>query len=158
MNWEAAGAIGEIVGGVAVLVTLIYLAVQVRQAKSQLNLAAYQEAEKLFSEPSNALSASPELAKAIAMASSDKHQDLEEWQELMVDAHLTALLNAWELTISQSDSGILMFDRGEILKIFGRVVTQSWVVHSWHRIRWSWSEEMQSLVDAYIAADSNSSE
>ena len=31
MNWEAIGAIGEIIGAVAVLVTLIYLATQVRQ-------------------------------------------------------------------------------------------------------------------------------
>ena len=33
MNWDALGAIGEIVGAVAVLVTLIYLALQVRQAR-----------------------------------------------------------------------------------------------------------------------------
>jgi len=31
MNWEALGAIGEIVGAVAVVVTLAYLAVQIRQ-------------------------------------------------------------------------------------------------------------------------------
>jgi len=31
MNWEALGAIGEIVGAVAVVVTLVYLAVQIRQ-------------------------------------------------------------------------------------------------------------------------------
>jgi hypothetical protein len=31
MNWEAIGAIGESVGGIAVLVTLLYLAVQIRQ-------------------------------------------------------------------------------------------------------------------------------
>ncbi len=31
MNWEAFGAIAEMIGGVAVLVTLVYLALQVRQ-------------------------------------------------------------------------------------------------------------------------------
>ena len=31
MNWEALGAIGEIVGAVAVVVTLGYLAVQIRK-------------------------------------------------------------------------------------------------------------------------------
>ena len=30
MNWEAIGAIGEILGAVAVLITLIYLAIQIR--------------------------------------------------------------------------------------------------------------------------------
>ena len=31
MNWEALGAIAEFIGGIAVLLTLIYLAIQVRQ-------------------------------------------------------------------------------------------------------------------------------
>ena len=31
MNWEAIGAVGETVGGIGVIVTLIYLAIQVRQ-------------------------------------------------------------------------------------------------------------------------------
>ena len=33
MNWEAAGAIGEIVGAIAVVATLVYLALQLRVAK-----------------------------------------------------------------------------------------------------------------------------
>jgi hypothetical protein len=33
MNWDAIGAIGEIVGAAAVVLTLAYLAIQIRQAK-----------------------------------------------------------------------------------------------------------------------------
>ncbi len=36
MNWEAIGAIGEVVGGIGVIVTLGYLAVQIRQNTGQL--------------------------------------------------------------------------------------------------------------------------
>ena len=38
MNWEAIGAIGELIGAVAVVATLIYLAVQIRYAKHQLEI------------------------------------------------------------------------------------------------------------------------
>ncbi len=31
MNWEAIGAIGEIIGAMAVFLTLVYLALQIRQ-------------------------------------------------------------------------------------------------------------------------------
>ena len=31
MNWDAIGAIGEIIGAIAVVSTLFYLAVQIRQ-------------------------------------------------------------------------------------------------------------------------------
>ena len=37
MNWEAIGAIGELVGGLAVVLTLIYIAFQVRQSSKQID-------------------------------------------------------------------------------------------------------------------------
>jgi len=40
MNWEAIGAIGEVLGAVAVLVTLVYLAVQIRQNTQALKVTA----------------------------------------------------------------------------------------------------------------------
>jgi hypothetical protein len=42
MNWDAVGAIGEIVGATAVVVTLIYLAVQVRQSTVATQAATLQ--------------------------------------------------------------------------------------------------------------------
>jgi len=35
MNWDAIGAVGEVVGAVAVVVTLLYVARQIRQANAQ---------------------------------------------------------------------------------------------------------------------------
>jgi hypothetical protein len=42
MNWEALGAIGEIVGAVAVVLTLGYLAVQIRQNTRALKASTHQ--------------------------------------------------------------------------------------------------------------------
>ena len=44
MNWEAVGAIGEIVGALAVFFTLIYLAVQIRQNTNAVRAAAFDAA------------------------------------------------------------------------------------------------------------------
>ena len=47
-NWEAIGAIGEVVGGVAVIATLLYLAIQIRQnAQSVRNAASLSVNEGL---------------------------------------------------------------------------------------------------------------
>jgi hypothetical protein len=43
MNWQAIGAIGEIGGAVAVLVSLIYLATQIRQNTKMMRSSAKQE-------------------------------------------------------------------------------------------------------------------
>ena len=40
MNWEAIGAIGEIIGALAVFLTLAYLAVQIRQNTNAVRAAA----------------------------------------------------------------------------------------------------------------------
>jgi hypothetical protein len=40
MNWDAIGAIGQVLGSLAVFVTLVYLAAQVRQARRQMQRAA----------------------------------------------------------------------------------------------------------------------
>ena len=37
MNWEAIGALGEVVGAIAVVLTLAYLAIQVRQNSNALD-------------------------------------------------------------------------------------------------------------------------
>ena len=40
MNWEAVGAIGSAVGAAAVVITLVYLAVQIRENSRQLRLTS----------------------------------------------------------------------------------------------------------------------
>ena len=41
MNWEAIGAIGELIGGAAVVATLIYLAIQLRQNTKGIRAQSY---------------------------------------------------------------------------------------------------------------------
>ena len=42
MNWEAIGAVGELAGGVAVIATLIYLALQIRQT-NKINASSVRQ-------------------------------------------------------------------------------------------------------------------
>jgi hypothetical protein len=42
MNWEAIGAIGDMVGGFGVIITLIYLAMQVRQNTAAQKISSFQ--------------------------------------------------------------------------------------------------------------------
>ena len=48
MNWEAAGAIGEIVGAAGVVLTLGYLAVQIRQNTNSLRATAIWDSQNSF--------------------------------------------------------------------------------------------------------------
>ena len=46
MNWEAVGAAGEIIGAVAVIISIIYLALQVRQNTAALRSSATNAASE----------------------------------------------------------------------------------------------------------------
>ena len=48
MNWDAIGAIGELVGALAVVLTLFYLALQVRQSRRQEEIQSFQSAIEVF--------------------------------------------------------------------------------------------------------------
>jgi len=53
LNWEAIGAVGEIVGAAAVAVTLVFLAVQLRRNTSAIRSSSWQavqDAEQRFDE------------------------------------------------------------------------------------------------------------
>lgn len=52
MNWEALGAIAEFLGAIAVLITLLYLARQIRQNRDSVESAS---AETVLSNISNEL-------------------------------------------------------------------------------------------------------
>jgi hypothetical protein len=61
MNWEAIGAIGEIGGALGVIITLVYLSVQLRQNAKASRLAAIQAASENSSRFSEMLASDNEL-------------------------------------------------------------------------------------------------
>lgn len=63
MNWEAISAVGEIVGAIAVVVTLIYLAVQIRRGTSATQAASVQAAAALDHEFLMAVGSDPVTAR-----------------------------------------------------------------------------------------------
>ena len=50
MNWDAIGTIGELVGALSVLLTLIYLAKQIKDNSNLLTISAYQTAMDGYNE------------------------------------------------------------------------------------------------------------
>ena len=50
MNWEAIGAIGEIAGAIAVVVTLVYFAMQIRQYATGLRSATFHTTMQEFNQ------------------------------------------------------------------------------------------------------------
>ena len=63
MNWEALGAIGEIVRGIAVVVTLGYLAVQIRQNTRSTRASMFQSLVEQIVNFNTTFTQDPELGR-----------------------------------------------------------------------------------------------
>ena len=66
MNWEAIGAISEVIAAIAVVVTLAYLALQIRQSTRTTKAAAVSASHLSLRENRHAILASAELSSLFA--------------------------------------------------------------------------------------------
>ncbi len=102
MNWDAIGAVGEILGALAVVLTLMYLARQVSEAKNALYLQSTKDSSTLLNEYHALVASSPALASMIAMSINNEEQDLDSGQALQIQAALQIQLNSWETMYRQA--------------------------------------------------------
>jgi hypothetical protein len=112
LNWEAVGAIGEIVSAVAVLITLVYLAVQIRQNNRQIEantrvvrLAARGTTQEAFSRFRSLIWSSPEAAELYLKGCAD-YRALSPAERLKFGALLQEFLLAWNLRYLHIKDGL----------------------------------------------------
>ena len=80
MNWDAIGAVGELAGALAVLITLIYLAVQLRQNTNLASGAAQREVMASFQLNLDRVRTNPQLVqKGLAQFDSLSHAEQLEF-------------------------------------------------------------------------------
>ena len=86
MNWDAIGAIGEIIGAVAVLVTLVYLARQISLNTREIRASRVEGTLRGHSDYNRMLAEDPDLARIFWLAIEDVERlaenDLRRWLHL----------------------------------------------------------------------------
>ena len=71
MNWEAVGAVGEVMGAVAVIATLVYLAMQIREYRLGMSSATFHSTMQGFNQLNAMLGADPRLAEVLERGGRD---------------------------------------------------------------------------------------
>ncbi len=89
MNWDALGAVAETLGAIAVLATLIYLAIQIRQTKELARTQTYH----LAIEQMVAAAMRPE----ISLLFESEHRSLTEEERKQLASPLMAVLYSHEI-------------------------------------------------------------
>lgn len=79
MTLQELGAIGEWIGGIAVLITIVYLAIQVRALRQEMHLNSYRDQTESYNAAMHTDASSVELAVVLEKAEDDVGS-LERWE------------------------------------------------------------------------------
>ena len=102
MDWNAAGAVGEILGAVAVFLTLLYLAAQIRQANKMAHFETSREIMAQFN-ACNHLIATDATIREVLLKEGELSVDEAEQLYSYVDMYC----NAWGTTQVAFDQGLI---------------------------------------------------
>ncbi len=152
MNWEAVGAIGETVGAVGVIITLIYLATQLRQNTLALRVASIDSTTKVGNDIRTSLLSDPELTEIYirALADPDSLTEIErERFRLMMTNALWALCNAYmQSHLGGGDSWAAQ------KYIVGRLMSSPGAGWYWANYREEFDPDFRNQVDSHVRKSS----
>ena len=150
MNWDAVGAIGEIVGAVAVILTFGFLALQIRQNTAALRTTndniLYQFRDSQFA----SLSENEELAAIVIKLLAG--EELSEIEQLRGTTYAHRVMATWELAFTRHSVGQMSPDQWEawdqalVVDIVPFMTQETWAI-----FRQGYSAEFITHVDSHIA-------
>ena len=146
LNWEAIAAISEVVGAVAIVVSLVYLAIQIRSQNREARVASIHELNESFR---NAITSfqDPGLAELFARARND-FDSLPEAQRLQFIAMIQGIMRVWEDAYHQHQAGRLS-DRiwNAMVVQFCGYLSLPGVMAVWSIRKMAYSEDFRTFVD-----------
>lgn len=146
MNWEAAGAIGEILGAIAVVVSLFYLASQIKTQNKESRLAAQHQVLTAFREASLIMS-DPELAE-IFLRGNTEIESLTDIEKFRMIAVLNPVIRVLEEAYDQFIHGRLDEEKWEgMVRQYSSYLSAPCFQLVWKVRRDHYQEEFRFFVD-----------
>ena len=153
MNWDAIGAVAEVIGGVAVLATLVYLALQTRQVRVATESNGTLQAIEWHGRWRALLVENTGVVAVLAKANSG--ESLNESESIQFNALFEELI--WVVTVSYenaSRAGSIHTPSTEIDYLVDKLQAYRGASDEWHRRKWLITKsfpELVALVDERLA-------
>jgi hypothetical protein len=105
MNWESIGALGEVVGATAVLITLIYVAFQLKQTNDISRFDATKDIVNSFDSLNRIIVTDSSLRQVL-----QKNTELSQEENEQMYAFVNLFCNTWLMCQSAYDSRLIKRD------------------------------------------------
>ncbi len=106
MNWDAIGSIGEVIGAIAVVISLIYVASQIRQNTSATRRLTHQELFDSTLSLNQSIASDPGLADLLTRSKTD-YETLTEAEKTQLFFLFINYFNMWDSAHSNHLGGLL---------------------------------------------------
>ena len=165
MNWEAMGAIGELIGAIGVIVTLVYLAFQIRQNTRQLEqnertaiATAVSNSATAYRENRRYIYTSAEMSEIVlrGFASPQSLDETEQYRfRLVTQNTMDALWDLYSQTVTTGFSPETWETQG--VGLVKRVFPTPGGRWFWSNYRDDYTREFRSEIDRILREDSDPS-
>ena len=147
MTIEELGSLGEVVGAIGVIVSLAYLAIQIRQNTRTVRSASFQEAIRDVLEITDALAMDPDLAR-IYWKGLEDFGSLDRDERRRFSAYLVGMFRRFENLVYQTRYGALDADSWLGVKKTAMVtLRRRGATEWWSEAKDLFNEEFQDYVD-----------
>lgn len=147
MNWDAIGAFGEIVGAAAVVVSLLYLATQMRRNANEVKAANRSAMAGHNTQTLLTVASDPELASIFRRGQANPSL-LDDDEAFRFDLLLYAIFDHWETFHSHWKLGALSTDDWEKWEtIIGFYMAQEGAQRFWENFSHNYSSSFREYVD-----------
>jgi hypothetical protein len=151
MNWDAFGAVGEVVGATAVIITLFFVGVQIRSAKL---VSRNQTFSQIFDGVSRHVveTSSPQFSKVVINGLLS-YDSLEGTDRLQFDSVMQGYLNYIEATLSTAEDRL--FD-DRVFEEWGNFIQLRFAPYQGFREWWTlaqstWPSHVVNFIDEQIS-------
>ncbi len=143
MNWDAIGAIGEVVGAIAVVATLVYLAVQLRQNTRSVQLAAETGLSEKHADWAAHVVNNPDLGRIWDMAATEPETLTDDEKRLYL-RYIVELILLYEGQFHLFAEGLITAGSWQPKANFILVLLQNPWVNLW------WNSRIAPLSDEFF--------
>jgi hypothetical protein len=147
MNWEATGAIGEIIGAGAVVLSLLYLAIQIRTQNREARIASVHEVSESFRSAISSFQ-DPNLAELFTRGR-DNFDALTDSERVQFISLIQNNLRVWEDAFHQYQQKRLNRARWNAMVVqLAEYLSLPGVAHVWSIRKKGYTEDFRSFVDS----------
>jgi hypothetical protein len=150
MNWEAIGAVGEVAGAIAVVMTLAYLAIQIKQS----NIVARCTVRQSIADSITSMATSLELSDDLASIMQKKidGEELEPHELRRLEARCYGALRKWQNIYFQYGEGLVSTEEWESYRLNLDVLLQNKFYQDyWHKYELTFTAQFRDEVASIIS-------